>query len=202
MACIETSHLPCNYGGKYNQTYKILWASRMWRHALNYTTSHPNTPYFIFTVVTTPNFTETDIWFQYKADDCSPNSASVNVSRTLVNAVNEFQLNTVAIAKVSGFEFTSAQRTDRFCAKRAPHLSIVQRMPPRPPPSQDVTLNGVQAQLQQTQFNSQCAADENNFRYPHEFDPLQLCQCAVRPAELRVTPATTNRSYPPYLNVY
>jgi hypothetical protein len=127
---------------------------------------------------------------------CSPNSASMYVSRSLVNAVSEFQPNTVATAKVSGFEFTSAQRTHRFYAKRAPHLPLVKRMLPRPPPPQDVMFNGVQAQLQQTPFNSKCPADENNFPYPHELGPLQLCQCAVRPIELSVTLATTNRFLP------
>jgi hypothetical protein len=83
-----------------------------------------------------------------------------------VNAVGEFLPNTVATAKVAGFEFTSPQRTDRFYAKRTPHLRQVQWVLPRPPPlpqhHQDVVLNEVQAQLQHRHHSiHNCSADEN-----------------------------------------
>ena len=63
---------------------------------------------------------------------------------------------------------------------------------------QDVVLNEVQAQIQHCHHSiHNCPAHENwIFRRPHELSPLQLRQCAVRPIELRVTLATTNRFWP------
>jgi hypothetical protein len=131
LACTGALHLPWSNGGKYNQTYKILWASRMWHHVPNYTTSHPKTPCTSYSrqwhQTSAP-----DIWLLYKAENFTPNSASMNVSR-LLNVVREFQPNTIVTAEESGFEFTSPQRTDRFCIKRTAHLHLVQRMLHRPP---------------------------------------------------------------------